>query len=194
MRLLVLAVLVLGLWVGSAKAGVGGAGGKVDAQFTNVLTNPTSTLTRPANTTNYAQSQLIASSVTAGSVVVPSFAIANSAGGVEIQRLRLRTTATANWGTTFTVNLWTAAPTYTNGDGGTYAVATGSAGYLCTLNFTLTQFGDGAAGAAAPAVGNACGPRLASGTSIFWDLQYTGSAALTPLNAQTFTLTAEVLN
>lgn len=166
----------------------------IAAPLTNTLTNPTSTLTRPTNTTNYAQGQLIASNVTAGSIVVPSFAIVNSAGGAEIQRIRLRTTATSNWGTTFTVNLWTTAPTYTNGDGGTYAVATGSAAHLCTLNITLTQYGDGAAGEAQPNVGNACGVKLASGTAISWDLQYTGSASLTPLSGQTFTVTPETLN
>ena len=48
------------------------------------ITNPTSVLTRPANTTAYASGQLIASSTTAGSIVVRSFAIATSAGGANI--------------------------------------------------------------------------------------------------------------
>src|SRR5690242_11771933 len=53
------------------------------------ITNPTSTLTRPANATAYAANQLIASSTTAGSVVVPSFTTLTGTG--IIARLRLRT-------------------------------------------------------------------------------------------------------
>jgi hypothetical protein len=46
----------------------------VGAPLSPLVTAPSSTLTRPANTTAYAQNELIASSTTAGSVVVPSIA------------------------------------------------------------------------------------------------------------------------
>lgn len=164
----------------------------VVAPITGTATNPTSTLTRPANTTAYATTQLIGSSTTAGSVVVPSFAIANAAGSAVIPRLRLSTNATTGWGTTLTVNLWSAAPTYTNGDGGTYAVATNGAKHLAQYSCTLTQYGDAASGECSVSVGNFAMVTLASGTSIFWDLQTTGSA--TPISGQTFTLIPELLN
>lgn len=169
--------------------------GSVAASASAAITNPAAVLTRPANTTNYAQNNLVASSTTAGSVSVPSVAIANAAGGALIPRLRLATNKAAGWDTAvIRVRLWSAAPTYTNGDGGAYAVATGAAGFLAQFDVTLSQFGDGAIGAGAPGVGTAAAIKLASGTAIFWDLQYTGSAALTPASGQTFTLTAEVLN
>lgn len=159
------------------------------------ITNPTGTTTRPANTTNYAQNQLIASSTTAGSVSVSSVAIANSAGGALIPRVRLATNKASGWdATVIRVRLWSTAPTYTNGDGGAYAVATGAAGFLGQYDVTLTQYGDGAIGAGSPSVGNAAVIKLASGTSVFWDMQYISAAALTPASGQTFTLTAELLN
>ena len=159
---------------------------------TGIATNPTGTLTRPANTTAYAASQLIASSTTAGSIVVPSFAIANAAGGAIIPRVRLSTNATTGWGTTLTLNLWTSAPTYTNGDGGTYAVATGGASHVAQFNCILTQYGDAAQGECQITVNNFAILKLASGTAVYWDLQTT--AAATPISGQTFTVTAEVLN
>lgn len=158
----------------------------------SVITNPTSTLTRPADTTAYASGDLVASSTTAGSIVVPSFAITNSAGGAIIPRVRLTTNKTSGWGIAVTVNLWSTAPTYTNGDNGAYAVATGAAGWLCSFAITLMQYADGATGFGSPSVGNACIAKLASGTAIYWDLQV--GAAATPASGQTFTLTAEVLN
>jgi len=157
-----------------------------------VATNPTSTLTRPANTTAYAANQLIASNVTAGSIVVPSFAIANAAGGAIIPRVRITTNATTGWGTTLTLTLWSAAPTYTNGDGGTYAVATGGANRLAQFSCPLTQYGDAASGECQITVNNFAVVKLASGTSVFWDLQAT--AAATPISGQTFNVAAEVLN
>jgi hypothetical protein len=165
---------------------------KTTSNSSGAITNPTSTLTRPADTTAYAANDLIASSTTAGSIVVPSFAIANAAGGAIIPRMRLSTTATTGWGTTLTVTLWSAAPTYTNGDNGAYAVATGAAGRLAAFSCTLTQYGDGAAGSCVITSGNALVLKLASGTAVYWDLQAT--AAATPISGQTFTLTSETLN
>jgi hypothetical protein len=167
----------------------------VTAGVSASITNPTSVLTRPADTSAYAQNDLIASSTTAGSVVVPSFAIANTAGGAAIHRLQLATNKTSGWdGVVLRVRLWTTAPTYTNGDNGAWAVATGAAGALGSFDITLAQYADGASGRGIPAVGTVIHVKLASGTSIFWDVQYTSAAALTPASGQTFTLTAEVVN
>jgi hypothetical protein len=155
------------------------------------ITNPTSTLTRPANTTAYAANQLIASSTTAASIVVPSLATLTGAG--ILPRLRLRTNAGNGWGgVNLSINLWSAAPTYTNGDGGAYAPATGSAAWLANfLVSSLQQFGDGAIGSGGLTSANEMAIRLASGT-LFWDLQILSAA--TPGSGQTFTLTAELLN
>ena len=158
------------------------------------ITNPTSVLTRPANTTAYASGQLIASSTTAGSVVVPSFSIASAAGGAILPRIRIRASLSpSSWqGVNLSVNLWSAAPTYTNGDAQPYAVATGSATWLANYLVTLTQFGDGAVGAGPLTGANEMALKLASGTAVYWDLQVLNSA--TPAAGQTFTLIPELLN
>lgn len=166
--------------------------GSVNTPTAGTITNPSNTITRPANTTNYAQNNLIASSVTAGSVVVPSFSVASNGGA--IPRVRLSTNKTSGWdAVVIRVRLWSSAPTYTNGDGGAYAIATGAAGLLAVFDVTLSQFGDGATGMAAPNSGTAAWIKV-SGTSVFWDLQYTSAAALTPASGQTLTLVVELAN
>lgn len=149
--------------------------------------------TRPADTTAYASGDLIANSTTAGSVVLPTCVVARfAAGSGLLTRFRLYTNVTTGWGSAvITINLWSAQPTYTNGDNGAYAVATGAAGYLGQTQVTLTQFGDGAAGQGAISVGNFAGLKLASGQVIYWDMQV--AAALTPISGQTFTLVPEEL-
>jgi hypothetical protein len=161
--------------------------------LSQTITNPTSTLTRPANTTAYVANAIIANNTSGASVVVPSFAIQNSAGGASIPRLRLSTNVTTGWGgVSININLWTAAPTFTNGDNGSYAPATGAAAYLGQFSVSLNQFSDGASGIAVSSSGNPVNVRLASGTAIYWDMQITGTA--TPISGQTFTLIPEVLN
>ncbi len=157
-----------------------------------VVANPSSVLTRPANTTAYAAGQLIASNVTAGSVVVPSFtATPGSAGNGSIKRLRLYSNKTSGMGgVQLQVELWTTAPTFTNGDGGTYAVATGAAGWIGSFTFDATQVGDGMYCVAMPDAGNSVDFALASGTAIFWTLKT--NSVFTPASAQTFTAVPEI--
>ena len=148
---------------------------------------PAATLTRPANTTAYAAGTLVASSTTAGSVVVPSFTVPTDAP--VISALRLSTNVTTGWsGVAITITLWSAAPTYSNGDGGVYAVATGMSHFLGQYQVSLIQGGDGAAGRA----GVMAGPGLVlplSVTTVYWDMEIFNAA--TPISGQTFTLTAE---
>lgn len=157
-----------------------------------IWSTPTSVLTRPANTTAYSAGNLIASSTTAGSVVVPSFtATPNAQGHGSIKRLRLTTNKTSGMaGIQVNVDLWSAAPTFTNGDGGAYAVATGAAAYLGSAQVTLAQAGDGAYGIATPNIGDAINFALASGQAIYWSLSAVG--VFTPASGQTFTLQPEI--
>jgi hypothetical protein len=86
------------------------------------------------------------------------------------------------------VNLWDAAPSYTNGDGGIYVAITGSAGWLGQFSFSMNQFGDGASGRA----GLSYGPAIVldpSITTIYWDLLT--QSGVTPISDQQFNLTAE---
>lgn len=171
--------------------------GVVTAAASGAITNPTSTLTVPATTTAYTAGQLIASSATAGSVVVPSFAIANSAGGAIITRLRLTSndaTSTA-WGAQqIQIDLWSAAPTFTNGDRGAFAVATGAAGHLASFSCTMSaELGDGLYSECTPLFGTSAIIKLASGTSAFWTLKATTGSGVTGAS-KVFTVAAEELN
>ena len=171
--------------------------GSVTSTLNSAITTPTSTLTRPSNTTGYtgtvATPQLVASNVTAGSVVVPTFAIANSGGHAVIPLITLTTNATTGWnGVGLIITIWNAAPTYTNGDGGTYAVATGSAKKVSRYSCTLIQDADGANCVAAPLVGSAPAIAPAASTTVPWDIQITSSA--TPISGQTFIVTPQIWN
>jgi hypothetical protein len=145
-------------------------------------------------TVEYKPNDLIASSAT--SPVVPFFTIPNTAGGVIIPRIRLSTLGTQNvigWtGAMLSVNLWSAAPTYTGGDAQIYAPLTGAANWLGNFAVTMTQIGDGAFGAGVLTGANEAALKLASGTSVFWDLQILSWDQ--PFPSQVFTLTAECLN
>jgi hypothetical protein len=161
------------------------------------ITNPTSTLTLPAATTAYTAGELIASSATAGSVVVPSFSIPNTAGGFYAPRMRLATndaTSTGWPGVQVQIDLWSAAPTFSTGDRTTWALSTGSQGHLAAYSCALSAVnGDGEYTECAPAVGTTPAIKLASGTSVFWTAQTVSATGATGASG-VFTLTAELSN
>jgi hypothetical protein len=157
------------------------------------ITNPASVLTRLANTTAYTAGDLIANHATAGSITVPSFTAAReAAGSFLMRRFRLYTSKTSGMAAIgVRVRFWTTAPTYTNGDNGVYAVATGSAGYLGKAEYAAwDQFGDGAVAIEDPFVGAEIGVKLASGQLVYWDLE--ALSDFTPISGQTFTLVPEI--
>lgn len=161
-----------------------------------------SVLTRPANTTAYAQNDLIASNTAAGSIVVPSFTIPRDADAnmLCIKNGVLYTDLTTGF-TTFQghIDLWTAPPTFTNGDNGAYAVATGWAnwvGHMTTdVSSAYAASGDGAALAALPGAASTDDymrehifvPRT-PGDKLYWSLREIDSTGFTPISGQTFTL------
>lgn len=169
------------------------------ATISGTATNPaTSAYTLTATTTAYTAGQLIANNATAGSVNNPSFSIQNSAGGAVISRLRLvsnDTTSTAWAGQTVQVDLWNAAPTWTNGDRGTWLPATGSASHLAsfTCAFPSAEWGDGLTAECPIAYGNFLTVTLASGTTIYASYKAVTGSGVTGVS-KTFTLTAEELN
>lgn len=163
--------------------------------FSIYTANPTSTITRPADTTAYAQNDFISTSTTAASCTAASIEAARkSLNGGTITRVRLYTNVTTGWdASTFNIRLWSTSPTYTGGDNAAYAITTGAAYWMGTFAATLFQATDGCYGAGVPAIGNGLVFALpASQTALYWDLQYTGSSALTPISGQTFTLALEV--
>lgn len=162
--------------------------------FPRIL-RPSSTLTRPADTTAYAQNDLIASSTTAGSIVVPSFAMPRGSGSfmAQLRRIVLTTPKTSGMGTFQAfIEFWSAAPTFTNGDNGAYAVATGAASYLGVITTTvMVQVADGAYCVGVPTTGVEF--NLASIPTLYWSLKEADATGFTPASAQTFVLTAELV-
>lgn len=157
------------------------------------LQTPSSTLTRTADTNAYAAGDLVANTTTAGSVVVPSFQLSGVGGRrFYIPRIRLGTDKTSGMGSIgFTVRLWKAAPTYSNGDNGAYVPATNEDELID--EFTILSFLQGAAGAiaiGAPRIGDGSQFYLpGTSTDVYWDLEIESS--LTPASAQTFTIYPE---
>lgn len=155
----------------------------------------TSTLTRPANTTAYAQNDLIADNTTAGSIVVPSLTLTPRVP-YRIVDAKFRTDLATGFGTfAGLIELWSAAPTFTNGDNGAYAVATGAANWLGQLQTDVaTQVADGAYAAVnfndtfgVAAAGPFIIPPL-NGGSLYWSLKETDATGFTPASGTTFTL------
>ena len=166
--------------------------GMATSAYGQSIATPSSSFTRPADVTAYSAGDLIASSTTAASVVVPVIAIPFAGNSAIIPRVRLSTNVTTGWAVTVTVTLWSVAPTYTAGDNAAYAVATGAANKISTFSCVLLQYGDGASGPCSLDAGNVALVRMPSTGNLYWDLQAT--SGLTPISGQTFTLTAEVLN
>jgi len=163
-----------------------------------------STLVRPSNTSAYAQNDLIASSTTAGSISVPSFTLPRDDTEVaEITRGVLYTSLVSGF-TTFQgrVDLWDAPPTFTNGDNGAYAVATGSAHWLGEMTSQVSNAylagADGGhvrllPGPSGTVPGEIIMWARAPGDKLYWSLQEIDSTGFTPASGETFTLALDLI-
>ncbi len=179
----------------------GGAGGGGDASAANQLTEitalqtlaargtavPTTSFTRPADTTAYA-----ANSTTAASIVPMSFTVARvAAGGGMIRRCRLRKSGTGITNALFRLHLYKASPVPTNGDNGAW-LTDQAANYVGAMDITFDRvFSDGAAGNGVPLSGSELNFKLASGQIVYGILEARG--VYTPASAEVFTVTLEVL-
>lgn len=125
---------------------------------------------------------------------MPSFSMTNTAGIISRLRLTSNDTTSTSWGAqTITVDLWSAAPTFTNGDRGAYSPATGTANHLGSFTCVMSAvYGDGLYAECNPVVGNFALLKL-SGTSVYWSLTATTGSGVTGAS-KVFTLTAEVTN
>lgn len=154
-----------------------------------------STLQLTSATTAYTAGQLIASSATAGSIVVPSFKIPAGYQAALIPRVRLSVndaTSTAWGASSVTVDLWSAAPTFTNGDRGAFSPATGTGAHLGSYSCTMSaEYGDGAYAECAASVGNFSLSGVSSGT-IYWSATATSGSGVTGAS-KVFTLTPEYI-
>lgn len=153
---------------------------------------------RPADTTPYTAGDLIANSVTAGSVVPLSWTAARvAAGSMLLRRTRVRRnkTATPTSNAAVRIHLFKAAPTTAVGDNTSLGMSgtgqiTGMANYLGYVDVTIDQaFADGGVGVGWPA--GDIQIVLASGQTIYGLLE--DRSGMTPASAETFTVELELM-
>jgi hypothetical protein len=151
----------------------------------------TASVTRPADTTAYAIGDLVANSVTAGSVTPLSLAVArvNTGTGI-IRRLRLTTTKTGLAGTEiFRVHLFQLTPTVTNGDNGAFSANGRAQGYIGFADITMSSvFNDGAFGSANVDLLFTAGAGV---QTVFGLIE--ARTAYTPASGETFAVAVEAL-
>jgi hypothetical protein len=168
------------------------AGENIIGKTAGIVATPSTTVTRPANTTAYVVGQLVANSTTAGSVTALQFTASRlAAGSATIRRGRLSKTSTSTTNAAFRLHLFSASPLApTNGDGGAF-VPVGAANYLGALDVTsMIACTDGAAGNGAPLIGSDITFALSSGTTIYGLLEARG--AYTPTSSEVFTAYLEI--
>ena len=176
----------------ATKTAVGAAGEAHLGEVGGRIANPTANVTRPADVTAYASGDLVANSVTAGSVVPMSFVAARVSGGsLAIRRARLKKSAVSVTLATFRLHLYSILPTVTNGDNAAWASP--HSGYLGSFDLDMAgtngrAFSDSAGVAAAPAVGAELNV-VAVVQTIFGLLE--ARAGYTPASAEVFTVILE---
>lgn len=162
-----------------------------------VVQAASSTITRPADTTAYASGDLVANSVTAGSVANLQFTtLARVSGGsgviigAQIQKSGPIVTNAA-----FRLHLFNTAPTYTSaGDNSAIAtvVVASAKGYLGYIDITaMVGFSDVAWGSGAPDNSRGGIPYVATAQIIYGLLEARG--AYTPISAEVFTISVDAL-
>ena len=100
--------------------------------------------TRPANTTNYDTTDLVANSTTAGLVEPMEFEVNTGYGrGFEVVGVKVRKSGTGVTGATFSIYLYVSSPVSAAGDGATFS--TDAANFLGKITLpAMTAFTDDA--------------------------------------------------
>lgn len=149
--------------------------------------------TRPSDTNAYSIGDLVANSVTAGSVVPLAVALGQvQASAIRITGARLLMTGTVLTNASFRVHLYTSAPVASNGDNAAWL--TTLAGYVGRIDVDLQAAGTGvvfttgAQGFTYPATPIIA--QLAAASVTIYAL-IEARAAYTPISAEVFTLTLQ---
>lgn len=157
--------------------------------FTRAMNS--NSFTRPADTTAYVSGDLVANSVTAGSVSPLGFVAARGGVGTGmIRRVGLLKSGTGVTNASFRVHWFNAAPFVTNGDNG---ALTGNllSSYLGAFDVIIDRaFADGAAGFGTPIIGSEISFELNDASNILYAL-IEARADYTPGSAEVFTLRPE---
>jgi hypothetical protein len=153
--------------------------------------NPSASFTRPNDTTPYATGDLVANSVTAGSVIPMQFSPGNSGGqGVfRLVRARLTKSGTSVTNATFRIHLYEALPTPANGDNGAWSTDQ-ALHWLGNIDISsMLAFTDGAQGTGSLPAGSEAFVRCQAGSTIYALISALG--VYTPAAGEIFTLTPE---
>lgn len=97
--------------------------------------------TRPSDTTAYANLDLVANSVTAGSVVPMTFNVGYG-NGLKISRVAIKINSATNTNAKFNLHLYRSSPTCTNGDNGAWLTTQSSYQGFIAVDCTLQTFSD----------------------------------------------------
>lgn len=161
---------------------IGAIGGHIEVATTS--------FTRPADTTAYAAGDLIANSITAGSVVPLTFAVSRSADkGFMVRRARIKKSTTGTTNAAFRLHLYKQSPTVSNGDNGAWL--TNERNYLGAIDVTMDKvFTDAAKGIGVPSAGSDIQGTPDTGTVNIYGL-IEARAAYTPGSAEVFTIALE---
>lgn len=158
-----------------------------------LISNPVASFVRPADTTAYAIGDLVANSVTAGSVVPMKFNVNTyGTGQFRLTRVRIFKSGAVVTNATFRLHLYENLPVFTNGDNGAW-LTDNAAHWLGNIDMaSMLAFSDGAAGTGSAAAGSELLIRMFQGTAIYGVLAALG--AYTPASAEVFSVVLEELD
>ena len=150
------------------------------------------TTTRPADTSVYAAGDLVANSITAGSVTYPTIQVSRYTDQpANLLRMRLRKSGTVLTQGIFRVHLYNAQPTVSNGDNGAWLTGS-TANYVGAFDVTMTRaFTDGSIAIGSSAEGASLITTPVSGQNYLFYL-IEARAAYTPISGEVFTPIIEV--
>lgn len=156
------------------------------------LEAPSAMFTRPANTIQYTLGDLVANSVTAGSVVPMAFQIvANNGQAASVMRARVSKTNNDADAPVFRLHLFNASPTVTNGDNGAF-LPNGATSYIGYIDVTTdVVFSDGDTGVGTPPGGATMSAICGGALNVIYGLLEARSV-YTPTSGEVFTVTLEI--
>lgn len=147
-----------------------------------------SSFTRPADTTAYTANDLVANSVTAGSVVPMSFNIGYGQA-LKVSQAKIKFNSATNTNGKFLIHVYGASPTCTNGDNGAWLTTESSYCGNIAIDCTGQTFSDNSKG-----IGTYVNTSLEVPLMILGDNNWKfygllqATAAYTPTSAEIFTV------
>lgn len=180
-KLIVAKITVL---IGAGEAHMGEVGGN--------SSRVQGTMTRTNDTNSYAANDLVADTVTAGSVTPITLAVGRiNAGTGILRRCTLKVDDVSPWaGKTIRVHFYATSPTCTNGDNGAWLTTEST--YIGAMDVAFDRtFSDYVKGVGVPIVGSEIAFVCAGGSTSIYALLQTLSAVTTPAASKTFTLAVD---